>query len=50
MFEKLKDDSITLKNGDTLATRCTMVNYKGDIKNNTQLFVYNMFTFFNIFQ
>merc|ERR1712020_673962 len=28
MFEKLKDTSITLKNGDTLATRCTMVNYK----------------------
>ena len=33
MFEKLKDTSITLKNGDTLATRCTMVNYKGNINN-----------------
>lgn len=29
MFEKIQDDSdLTLSNGDTLATRCTMVNYK----------------------
>ena len=44
MFEKLKDTSITLKNGDTLATRCTMVNYKGNKQQN-----YNFFHCCNIF-
>lgn len=28
MFEEIKDKSITLRYGDTLATRCTMVNYR----------------------
>jgi len=29
MFESTnKDGSITMKSGDTLATRCTMVNYR----------------------
>ena len=39
MFEKLKDTSITLKNGDTLATRCTMVNYKGNKQQNYNFFI-----------
>ena len=53
MFEKLKDTSITMKNRDTLATRCTMVNYKGDKKNTTISYLFTIITclhFCNVFQ